>query len=427
MSTLPPEEESIFNAARALTDSDKRKEYLRVACKGHRARRKNIEELLAAAEEAEAFFKNPAPMFGDTQSDTVILQKPGAVMRYFGDYEVEEEIGRGGMGVIYRARQTSLDRRVAIKMILSGNLADTTEVKRFRTEAEAAANLKHPNIVAIHEVGVHEGQHYYSMDLVEGGNLEERIRQEPLAPGDAAKCLKAVAEAVAYANENGILHRDLKPQNILLDGVGKPHITDFGLAKKLESGTQLTLSGSVMGSPGFMAPEQAEGDRDKIDVRTDVYGLGSLLYAMLTGRAPIQGDNVADTIRRVTEEEPVPPRRLNPKVAQDLETVCLKCLAKNPAERYATAAEVAEDLERFLNYEPVKARPVGAVRKTWTWWQKNPWKLVGLMGLTTLGLSAWIAALLEHNRMASLKLQFPDADALRLLALFDTPPALLFM
>ncbi len=422
-----PKVEAVYSAAQSFTDSGERDAYLKAACKGDKALRQRVEELLAAAEKAREFFAEPAAAFAHSRSDTVILKKPGSVMRYFGDYEVEREIGRGGMGVIYSARQTSLDRRVAIKMILSGNLADENEVKRFQTEAEAAANLRHPNIVSIHEIGVHEGQRYYSMDLVEGGNLEERIRQEPLSPGDAAKCLKAVAEAVAYAHSKGILHRDLKPQNILLDRDGNPHVTDFGLAKRMESGTQLTLSGSIMGSPGFMAPEQAEGNRDKIDVRTDVYGLGALLYSMLTGRAPIQGDNVADTIRRVTEEEPVSPRRLNPKVAQDLETVCLKCLAKSPSERYASAAEVAEDLERFLNYEPVKARPAGAVRKTWTWWQKNPWKLVGLMGLTTLGLSAWIATLLERNRMASLKLQFPDADALKQLAPFDTPPALLFL
>ncbi len=424
---MPPEEEAIFNAARALTDPDKRNEYLRVACKGDRARRKTIDELLEAAEEAEAFFKDPASMFGETQSDTVILQKPGDVMRYFGDYEVEKEIGRGGMGVIYQARQTSLDRSVAIKMILSGNLADENEVKRFRTEAEAAANLKHPNIVGIHEVGVHEGQHYYSMDLVEGGNLEDRIREEPMSPGEAAKCLKVVAEAFAYANEQGILHRDLKPQNILLDSHGQPHITDFGLAKKLESGTQLTLSGSIMGSPGFMAPEQAEGDRDKIDVRTDVYGLGALLYAMLTGRAPIQGDNVANTIRRVSEEDPISPRKLNPKVAQDLETVCLKCLAKSPLERYATAGELAEDLERFLNYEPVKARPAGAMRKTWTWWQKKPWKLVGLMGVTTLVMVGFITALWERSQLAEVQLQFPGEDVRTFLSPFERSPALVFL
>ncbi len=427
MKSLPPDEESIFNAARALTDPDRRAEYLRAACKGDRQRRRNIDELLAAAEEADAFFSEPAAAFAHSRSDTVILKKPGSVMRYFGDYEVEAEIGRGGMGVIYRARQASLDRKVAIKMILSGNLADENEVRRFQTEAEAAANLRHPNIVSIHEIGVHDGQRYYSMDLVEGGNLEERIRREPLAPGDAAKCLKSVAEAVAYANEKGILHRDLKPQNILLDNDGNPHVTDFGLAKRMESGTQLTLSGSIMGSPGFMAPEQAEGNRDKIDVRTDVYGLGALLYSMLTGRAPIQGDNVADTIRRVTEEEPVSPRKLNPKVAQDLETVCLKCLAKSPSERYATATEVAEDLDRFLNYEPVKARPAGAVRKTWTWWQKNPWKLVGMLGVLTLVMVGCITALWERSQLAETQLQFPSGDVRTFLNPFERSPALGFL
>lgn len=419
--------EAVFAAAQSFSDVGEREAYLRVACKGDKALRQRVEELLAAAEEARAFFADPATACAASTADTAMFQKPGAVMRYFGDYEVEEEIGRGGMGVIYRARQTSLNRKVAVKMILSGSLANETEVRRFQAEAEAAANLRHPNIVSIHEIGVHAGQRYFSMDLVEGGSLADRIRQSPLSPGDAADALKTIAEAVAYAHSRGILHRDLKPQNILLDEGGRPHVTDFGLAKRMESDSQLTLSGHILGSPGFMAPEQARGNRSPVDGRTDVYGLGALLYAMLTGHAPIQGDNVADTIRRVTEEDPTPPHRLNPKVAPDLETICLKCLAKSPAERYASAQEVADDLERFLNYEPVEARPVGAVRKTWTWWQKNPWKLVGILGVLALAMVGCITALWERNQLAATQLQYPDADVRLLFTPFERSPAIGFL
>lgn len=427
MITLPPEEESIFTAARALSDPEKRRQYLDVACEGDRECRQTIEELLDAAEAAETFFRDPAAALIARHADEMNLPKPGKVMRYFGDYEVEEEIGRGGMGVIYRARQTSLSRAVAIKMILSGNLADEKEVKRFRSEAEAAASLQHPNIVSIHEVGVHEGQHYFSMDLVEGGSLAERILEEPMAAGEAAKCLRSIASAVAYAHRKGILHRDLKPQNILMDEHGEPHVTDFGLAKRLQDATQLTLTGSILGSPGFMSPEQARGQSDLVDARTDVYGLGALLYALLTSKAPIQGGNVPDTLRRVTDEDPISSRVLNPKVSQDLDNVCLKCLAKEPSQRYANADELIADLERFLNYEPVTARPAGTLRKTWTWWQKNPWKLMGLLGVAMLALIACIILFWERSRLAEMQLSFPGEDIRNALNPFSESPALDFL
>jgi len=427
MITLPPEEESIFNAARSLSDPEKRREYLDVACESDPQRRAALEELLDAAEAAETFFRDPAAALIASQEQSLNLPQPGKVMRYFGDYEVEDEIGRGGMGVIYRARQTSLARTVAIKMILSGNLADEKEVKRFRSEAEAAASLQHPNIVSIHEVGVHEGQHYFSMDLVEGGSLADRIREEPMAPGEAAKCLKSIAAAVSYAHGKGILHRDLKPQNILVDEQGEPHVTDFGLAKRMQDATQLTLSGSILGSPGFMSPEQARGQSDAVAAHTDVYGLGALLYALLTGKPPIQGENVPDTLRRVTDEEPISPRVLNPKVSQDLDTICLKCLAKEPGDRYANAEELIADLERFLNYEPVTARPAGALRKTWAWWQKNPWKLMGLLGVAMLALIGGIILFWERSRLAEMQLSFSGEDIREALNPFSESPAFAFL
>lgn len=427
MKTPTPEEEAIFSAACGLKDKRQRNDYLDAACKNDTQRRERIENLLKAADEAAAFFDRDAIRLADSQSDTAFIEKPGGVMRYFGDYEIETEIARGGMGVIYKARQTSLNRDVAVKMILSGNLANETEIKRFRTEAEAAANLQHRNIVSIHEVGVHKGQHYYSMDLVVGGNMEQKIKAGLLSAGDAARYLKSIAEAVEYAHSRDILHRDLKPQNILIDGDDQPMITDFGLAKLMQSGENLTVSGNIMGSPGFMAPEQAAGDSTKLDPRTDVYGLGGLLYHMLTGRAPIQGENVADTLRRVAEEDPAPPRRLNPKVSADLETICLKCLAKQPGERYQSAGELAEELERLLNYEPIQARPAGAVRKTWTWWQKNPWKLVGILGLTTLAMIAALTGLWEKNALAVEQLKFPGEDVRTFLNPFGESPAASFL
>ena len=297
---------------------------------------------------------------------------PGFAKHDFGDYQLLEEIGYGGMGLVYKARQKSLDRIVALKLLLFGPHAPPDSVKRFRAEAVATAALQHPNIVAIHEVGFCEGQHFIAMDYVEGQSLAAVIHGDPLPARRAAGYVKTVAEAMHYAHERGILHRDLKPANVLIDASDQPRVTDFGLARRLEGGPELTVTGQVLGSPNYMPPEQAVGKGAKVSRRTDVYALGAILYHALTGRPPFVGEGPAETMQQVLSVEPVPPHVLNAGVPADLETVCLKCLEKDPAKRYATAQALAEELGRFLKGEPVVARPVGRVGKTWRWCRRQP-------------------------------------------------------
>ncbi|MEK7677775.1 MAG: serine/threonine-protein kinase [Verrucomicrobiota bacterium] len=254
----------------------------------------------------------------------------------FGDYELLEEIGRGGMGVVYRARQRSLNRVVAIKMMAFGPNSSPELVKRFRAEAVSAASLHHPNIVAIHEVGIHEERHFFVMDYVEGQSLTKAIADCGLRIADfrrTAQWVKTIAEAVHYAHERGILHRDLKPSNVLIDVQDQPHVVDFGLARQLEGDSELTVTGQVLGSPQYLPPEQATGQRGRVSRRTDVYALGATLYHLLTGRPPFQAESLAQTLDLVLHAEPVAPRLLNPSVSRDLETICLKCLEKEPARR----------------------------------------------------------------------------------------------
>jgi WD40 repeat protein len=303
-------------------------------------------------------------------------------IRYFGDYELISEIARGGMGVVFRARQMSLNRPVALKMILAGQLADAAEVRRFYLEAEAAANLDHPGIVPIFEVGQHEGQHYFSMGYVEGQSLARKMAHGPLPPRQAAELVRQVAEAVQYAHKHGIIHRDLKPANVLLDTQGRPRITDFGLAKKVQGESGLTASGQLMGTPSYMPPEQAGG---KVGPASDVYALGATLYALITGRPPFQAATAMDTVLQVLNDEPVPPRRLNASVPRDLDVICLKCLEKEPGNRYASAAALAEDLRRYLVGEPIRARPVGRAGRAWRWCRRNP-VVAGLAGGIALAL-----------------------------------------
>ena len=332
-----------------------------------------------------------------------------APVRYFGDYEIIREIARGGMGVVFQARQTSLNRPVALKMILAGQLANETDVRRFYIEAEAAANLDHPGIVPIYEVGQHEGQHYFSMGFVEGESLAQRLATGPLPPREAAALLVKVAQAIEYAHQRGVIHRDLKPANILIDANGNPRVTDFGLAKKVEDDSGLTGSGQIMGTPSYMPPEQAGGKRGDVGPAADVYALGATLYALVTGRPPFQAATAMDTVLMVLSDEPVPPRRLNVSTPQDLETIILKCLQKEPAKRYASAAALAEDLRRFQNGEPIVARPVPAWERAVKWVRRRPViagltaavvvaVLAGLIG-TSLGLRAALeqAALAEQR------------------------------
>ena len=302
---------------------------------------------------------------------------PGDRIKYLGEYEILREIARGGMGVVFEARQESLRRNVALKMILPGRLADADEIERFQREAEAAASLKHASIVPVHEVGEHEGYHYFTMDLIDGRSLSEEIREESLPPRRAAELVESVARAIQYAHEQGVLHRDLKPANVLLDREGAPHVTDFGLAKQFSGTidarhTELTVTGQILGTPSYMSPEQAACKPDQIGPTTDVYSLGAVLYAALTGRAPFVADTPVETLMQVVQNDPVSPRTLNPKIPRELETICLKCLAESPRSRYATARELAEDLNRWLTGRPILARPVGPIKRAWKWSRRNP-------------------------------------------------------
>ena len=279
-------------------------------------------------------------------------------MQYFGDYVLLERLGKGGMGVVYKARQVSLKRLVAVKMILAGQLADAQDIARFRLEAEAAANLDHPCIVRIIEVGEHEGQHYFSMDFIDGESLESRLKDHPLPPREAAGLMEQVARAIAYAHGREVIHRDLKPANILVNQQGQPRVTDFGLAKRVQGGSDLTATGAVLGTPSYMPPEQAAGRLDQIGERSDVYSLGATLYALLTGRPPFQAATVMEVLIQVREQEPVLLRQLNPNLPRDLETICAKCLEKDPRRRYGSAQELADELRRYVAGEPIHARPV---------------------------------------------------------------------
>jgi hypothetical protein len=277
-----------------------------------------------------------------------------------------KQIGRGGMGVVYEAREAELNRYVAVKMVLPGAMADDAELQRFKTEAEAAARLQHPNIVSVHRVGCEDGRHYYAMDLIDGPSLAQRVAHGPLPNRAAGRYLAAIARAIEHAHRHGILHRDLKPSNVLLDADDQPHVADFGLAKQFSKDAGCTRTGSILGTPSYMAPEQASGGRD-VGPACDVYGLGALLYELLTARPPFKADTPLETIMEVLERDPAPPRSLNPKADRDLETICLKCLNKKPEHRYGSAAAVAEDLERWLRGETIHARSFGVIdRLAWS-------------------------------------------------------------
>jgi TolB-like protein/Tfp pilus assembly protein PilF/predicted Ser/Thr protein kinase len=318
-----------------------------------------------SAENVEANATAAARQGEDAARSTEILGE-------LGDYELLEVVGRGGQGVVYRAHQKSLNRTVALKMISLGSWATEAHLKRFRREAEAAARLEHPGIVPIHEVGERDGSCYFSMRFVEGGQLDQVIKREPMSIRQAAELISKVARTVHYAHEHGILHRDIKPGNILLDAKGEPLLTDFGLARLVEAESTVTRTKEVMGTPSYMAPEQAMGNNAAVSSATDVYGLGAVLYHLLTGHPSFAGGTTYETIKLVLDTEPRQPRSLNPKVDRDLSTICLKCLEKDPKSRYGSALALAEDLEHWLKHEPILARRTGIFTRGKKWVRRNP-------------------------------------------------------
>ncbi len=328
--------------------------------------------------------------------------------KVFKNYVLLKEIARGGMGVVFQAREQGLDRIVALKMILAGGMAAPEEIARFYTEARAAALLTHPHIVPIFEVGEHEGQHYYSMGFIEGESLAIRIRRGVFTSEEAAALMCTVTEAVAYAHSQGIIHRDLKPANILLDQTGVPKVTDFGLAKRVEEDSGLTATGQILGTPSYMPPEQAVGNMASVGPAADVYSLGAVLYHLLTGRPPFQAASVAVTLSQVLEQEPIPPRTLDPSINRDVETICLKCLEKESSHRYESAAELAAEFKRFLSGQPILARPISRTARAWRWCRNNP-VVAGLLTavvvtlLLGIGISSFFAILAERRAESAIK------------------------
>jgi serine/threonine protein kinase/tetratricopeptide (TPR) repeat protein len=327
---------------------------------------------------------------------------PEQMLADFGDYELLEEMGRGGQGLVYRARQKSLNRTVALKIIGLGQWATKTHLKRFHLEAEAAASLDHPCIVPIYEIGERDGSCYFSMKLVEGGPLDEVVKREPMPIRRAAELIAKLARTVHYAHERGILHRDIKPGNILVDAKGEPHLTDFGLARLAETESTVTRTTEVLGTPSYMAPEQARGNPAAAGLtRTiDVYGLGAVFYHLLTGHPPFAGGTTYETIQLVLETEPRQPHLSNPKVDRDLSTICLKCLEKDPERRYSSALALAEDLERWLDHEPIQARRSGVLTRGKKWVRREPAiaaLIASLIGLAAvIGWNVWKSELVHR-------------------------------
>lgn len=448
MNPDPKHVEAVFAATLDKTSDKDRLAYLDEACASDPVLRQRVEALLKAHDEAGSFLDKPVLDLAEESRDTPNAaaqptarrraapqattigshdaQSAGAVahdsdhaaadslvgttIRYVGDYELLEEIARGGMGVVYKARQISLNRMVALKMILAGQLASQSDVERFRTEAQAAGDLGHPSIVPIYEVGEHHQQHYFSMKLIEGGSLANWIagcRSEIVdSQADAVRLLATVARAVHCAHQRGILHRDLKPANILLErdrapsgqsAIGNlksviPFVTDFGLAKRVEGDSQQTRSGAIVGTPSYMAPEQARAEK-RLTTAVDVYSLGAILFEVLTGKPPFRAESVLDTVLQVIEREPEHPRRLNPAVDPDLAVIALKCLEKDPARRYASAAALADDLERWLRGEPILARPTSSWERTVKWARRRP-AVAALLGAVVMTAALGMAGVI---------------------------------
>src|SRR5437763_7458193 len=327
------------------------------------------------------------------EDDESLGSSPVAMPTDFDDYELLKEIGRGGQGVVYRARQKSLNRTVALKVIGVGHWATEAHLRRFRLEAEAAASLNHPSIVPIHEIHERGGYCYFSMNLVEGGQLDEVVKRQAISIRRTVELIAKLARTVHYAHEHGILHRDIKPGNVLLDKEGEPHLTDFGLARLVETEGTVTRTTEMLGTPSYMAPEQACGNNAELTAAADIYGLGAVLYQLLTGAPPFVGRGAYETVRLLLETDPRQPRLINPKVDRDLSTICLKCLEKDPQRRYSSALALAQDLERWLRHEPIQARRTGLVTGGKKWLHRNP--TTAVLGvsvsalLVALGMIIW--------------------------------------
>jgi WD40 repeat protein len=347
---------------------------------------------------------------GETSADT------GGIR--FGDYLLEQEIAHGGMGVVYRARQLSLRRTVAVKLLLLGRYSSADSIERFRREAESAAALRHPNIVAIYEIGEHDGQQFFSMDYVDGSSLAQMLRLGPFEPRRSAEVARDIAQAIHYAHGQGVLHRDLKPSNVLLDPFGQVRITDFGLAKRLDGSSDLTTTGQVVGTPNYLSPEHAAGKHAELGPASDVYSIGALLYELLTGRPPFLSNSLQETLVRIQNNQPVSPHALNPALHRDLETICLKCLRKEPARRYPTALALAEDLQRWLQHQPIEARPVALAERAWLWARRKPYQALTIAAALATVAAVFITLVVANLRVSTAhhETQVKAAESLHRLA-----------
>jgi serine/threonine protein kinase len=364
----------------------------------------------------------------DNERDEVFEPTIARMLKDFGDYELLEEIGRGGQGVVYRARQKSLNRIVALKVIGLAHWATEAHVKRFRMEAEAAAHLDDPRIVPIYEIGERDGACYFSMKFIEGSQLDKIIGSELMPGRKAAELMAKLAHTLHHAHQNGVLHRDVKPGNILLDAKGEPHLTDFGLARLVETESTVTRTLEVLGTPSYMAPEQATGNTVQLTSATDVYGLGAVLYQLLTGHPPFAAATTYETVRMVLETQPRQPRLCNPKVDRDLETICLKCLEKEPARRYASAELLAEDIERFLRNEPIRSRRSSRMEHVWRWCKRKPLVaslITALIVVVAIGLAGalWELRRVQAEQVLVRRANLSEQEKARLAAEQTNNPA----
>jgi eukaryotic-like serine/threonine-protein kinase len=388
--------------------------------------RRRWKQMCLVERELDVLFPTPAP---NRDMDTFAPWESGAELPRIPGYAVEEIIGRGGMGIVYKARDLRLNRLVALKMLLAGAYAGSEEQGRFLREAEALAGVRHPNIVQVHAAGEHDGLPYFTMEYIEGGSLAQRLTDSPQPAGRVAALMTTLAEAVQVAHLGGIVHRDLKPANILLTGRlpqeggpsswGIPKIADFGVARHFNGDASLTMTGARVGTPSYMAPEQAIGKARAIGPAADIYALGAILYEMLTGRPPFRGETPAETEQQVIADEPVPPSRLNAKVPRDLETICLKCLHKTPQRRYTTAAALAADLRRFQQGKPITARPAGLGERTSKWVGRHP-TITVLMAASLLVLVAVIGVSIRHMVEQAQQRATVEADLKELAGLQDS-------